>query len=187
MEVLDNIEKRIERLSRLVGAQPQDENVSAENLTDSLLSANTLISSAMSGRDQINAIVNRSNELEHYLDPNFIDEHQEIKAKEVYINTVAPELAENFEILEQIKELEPTLGAEYFRTMPDVTDQLKTMNETASQVKTDNEVLEETLTLVMQRYDEIQNDLKESLKSMSERIARMEDKLQKKKQPDEDL
>lgn len=186
---LDNIEKRIERLNRIVG-QPQDENASSvpvENLTDALMSANTLIASALSGRETINKVVERADELENYLNPDFLDQQQELSTKEVYINTVAPELAETFDTLAEIKKLEPTLGAEYFRTMPDVTDKLKAMNDAGRKVKTDNEMLEETLTLVMQRYDEIQTNLKDSLKTMGDRIAQMEDKLQKKKQPDVDI
>lgn len=181
---LDNIEKRLERLNRIVGT-PQEEN--AEDLTEGLISANTLIASALSGRDAITSAINRADELESYLNPEFLDQQQELSTKEVYINTVAPELAESFETLEEIKKLEPTLGAEYFRTMPDVTDKLKAMNDTARHIKTDNEMLEETLTLVMQRYDEIQTNLKESLKVMGDRIACMEDKLQKKIQPDVDI
>lgn len=187
MEILDSIEKRIERLSRIVGVTEQEEKQNAESLTDSLVSANTLVNSALSGRDNITTIVNRTNELEHYLDPNFLDNQQEIKTKEVYINTVAGDLAESFETLENIKNLESTLGAEYFRSIPDVTDKLKGMNDIVSQVRADNELAEETLTLVMQRYDEIQNGLMDSIKTMNERLARMEEKLQTNKQPDEDI
>lgn len=189
---LDNIEKRLERLNRIVGeqSQQQDENgtsVESESLTDALIAANTLISSAVSGRDVINAVAQRSDELEHYLDPDFLDQQQDVRTKEAYINTVAPELSETFDTLTEIKRLESTLGAEYFRTMPDVSDKLKTMTDELRQGKTDHELLEETLTLVMQRYDEIQNSFKESLKSMNDRIARMEDKLQKKTKPDVDI
>jgi len=187
MEVLDSIEKRIDCLLRVIGVAEQEEKSNVENLTDSLVSANTLINSAMTGRDRIGAVIDRTNELEHYLDPSFLDNQQEIKAKEVYVNTVAPELAESFETLEDIKKLESTLGAEYFRAMPDVTDKLKSMNDVASQVQADNDLMEETLTLVMQRYDEIQNGLMDSIKTMNERLARMEEKLEKKKQPDEDI
>lgn len=189
MDALDTIEKRIDHLTRILGSNPFEENTSsnAENLTDSLISANTLIASAMSGRDKIVEVVNRSNELEHYLDPAFLDAKQDLKAKEVYINTVAPELAENFENLEKIKQLEPTLGAEYFRTMPDVTNKLKDMNDTTVELGQKNDLLEESLMLAMQRYDEIQGGLKDALRSMNERIDQLENRLTKKKKVDEDI
>lgn len=174
MEALDAIERRLENLNRALGPLP---NEKSENLTDSLLSANTLLSSAINDRQKIVDVVRRSNELEHYLDPAFLDEKQDIKAKEVYVNTVAPELAANFETLEKIKDLEPTLGAEYFRNIPDVSEKLKILNNEAVDLCQKNEFLEEALTIAMQRYDEIQSGIKDSLKAMNDRLDRLEDRL----------
>lgn len=190
MEALDLLEKRIDNLNRILGTQPSDgepTNAGTETLTESLLSASTLLTSATSGRETINKFSERAAELEKYLDPNFIEEHQDLRAKEAYLQMVAPELQETFDYLEQIKQLEPTLGAEYFRAMPDVTDKLKAMNETTSDLAQKNDLLEESLTLAMQRYDEIHNSLKDSLRSMNDRIACMEDRLTKKKPLNEDV
>lgn len=184
MEALDAIEKRLDNLSRALGPLP---NEKSENLTDSLLSANTLLSSAINDRQKIVDIVHRSNELEHYLDPAFLEDKQNVKAKEVYVHTVAPELASNFETLEKIKELEPTLGAEYFRGIPDVGDKLKLLNSDAAELCQQNELLEETLTIVMQRYDEIQCGIKESLKIMNDRLDRLEDRLKNTAKGDKDV
>lgn len=192
MEALDLIEKRIDNLNRILGTLPSDDPsastttaANSETLADSLLSASTLLSSATSGRDTINEFCKRTGELEKYLDPDFVEQQQDLRAKEVYLQMVAPELEETFEQLEQIKELESTLGAEYFRAMPNVTDKLKAMNDTTTDIAQKNDLLEESLTLAMQRYDEIQNSLKDSLQSMNDRIARMEEKLQKKKSTNE--
>lgn len=86
MEALDLIEKRIDNLNRILGTLPSDNeptNAATETLTDSLLSASTLLSSATSGRDAINKFTERSAELEKYLDPNFVEEQQDLRAKEV--------------------------------------------------------------------------------------------------------
>lgn len=190
MEALDLIEKRIDNLNRILGTLPSDiepSNVASESLTDSLLSATQLLNSATSGRDVINQFTERSAELEKCLDPNFIEEQQDLRAKEAYLQMIAPELQETFHQLDQIKKLEPTLGAEYFRAMPDVTDKLKAMNETTSDITQKNDLLEESLTLAMQRYDEIHNSLKESLSSMNDRITRMEERMNKKKPLNEDI
>lgn len=192
MEALDHIEKRIDNLNRILGTIPSTDplestNAPSETLNDSLQSAATLLSSATSGRDVITKLTERSAELEKYLDPNFIEEQQDLRAKEAYLQMIAPELQETFDQLEQIKKLEPTLGAEYFRAMPDVTDKLKTMNDTTAELVQKNDLLEESLTLAMQRYDEIHNSLKDSLRSMNDRIARMEDRLNKKKPLNEDV
>lgn len=191
MEALDCIEKRIDNLNRILGTLPtqneQNTQPNDETLTDSLLSASTLLTSATSGRDTINTFSNRSTELEKYLDPDFVEQQQDLRTKQVYVQMTAPELQESFEQLEQIKTLESTLGAEYFRSMPDVADKLRAMNETTSDLAQKNDLLEESLTLAMQRYDEIQNTLKDSLRNMNERIARMEEKMNKKKPLNEDI
>lgn len=86
MEALDHIEKRIDNLNRILGTITSDNepsNVETETLTDSLLSASALLTSATSGRDVINKFTERSSELEKYLDPNFVEEQQDLRAKEV--------------------------------------------------------------------------------------------------------
>lgn len=190
MEALDCIEKRIDNLNRILGRTTLQTEVHAqqsqESLTDSLLSATTLLSSATSGREAIGKLSKRSTELESYLDPDFFDQRQDIQAKEMYLQLAAPELQENFAQLEEIKKLESTLGAEYFRSMPDISDKLTAMNELTGDLAQKNDLLEESLTLAMQRYDEIQQNLKDSLRTMNERISRIEDKLTQKKRLDED-
>lgn len=190
MEALDVIEKRIDALNSILGSeavQRNPEESQGENLTDSLLSANTLINSATSGRAKIGETMKRANELESYLDPAFMDEKQSVKAKEAYINTVANDLASNFEMLQKIKALEPTLGAEYFRSIPDVTDQLKNMNEDLTNCKQQNDLIEESLVLAMQRYSEIQNNIRESLRLMNERIDGIENRIKNSKRKDDDI
>lgn len=189
MDALDCIEKRIDNLNRILGgtSSQNEAQPNAESLTESLLSASTLLSSATSGRETIGLLSNRSAELENYLDPDFLDQREDIRSKEVYLQLAAPELQESFAQLEEIKKLESTLGAEYFRSMPDITDKLKAMNEVTGDLAQKNDLLEESLTLAMQRYDEIQRNLKESLRSMNDRIGRMEDKLNQKKRLDEDV
>lgn len=190
MDALDCIEKRIDNLNRILGRATSHREGNAqqnpESLTESLLSATTLLSSATSGREAIGNLSKRSTELESYLDPDFFDQRQDIQAKEMYLQLAAPELQENFARLSEIKNLEPTLGAEYFRSMPDITDKLTAMNEITGDLAQKNDLLEESLTLAMQRYDEIQKNLKDSLRTMNERIGRIEDKLTQKKRSDED-
>lgn len=191
---MDVLNKRIDRLNTILGPIPGDAtnaNASAvqggENLVDALISANTLLSSAISGRGNISAVVERTAELENYLDPSYLDERQDAKAKEVYVNTIATDLASSFEILDRIKQLEPTLGAEYFRNIPDVTDKMRHMNNAASEQMQENDLIEQSLILAMQRYSDIQAGIKDSLAAMNERIDAIEDRLKPKRKPDVDV
>uniref|UniRef100_A0A2M4AUX1 Uncharacterized protein n=2 Tax=Anopheles triannulatus TaxID=58253 RepID=A0A2M4AUX1_9DIPT len=193
MDALTVIEKRLEHLNQLLGPLPTDASQS-ENLTEAILSAASFLPSASTGhlsdgaaRSAILESFKRKDELEAYLDPAFIEEKQDIKAKEMYINTIANDLAGTFETLQKIKTLEPTLGAEYFRNLPDVSDQLKTMNTAMAEQKQANELLEESLVIAMQRYGEIQAGIKESLKGMTDRLDQLEERLAQKKKEDKDI
>lgn len=191
MDALDCIAKRIDNLNRILGRdQLQDvayASANSESLSESLLSASTLLASATSGRDAITNLSKRSTELENYLDPDFLEHVQDVRSKEVYLQLAAPELQKNFANLKDIKKLESTLGAEYFRSMPDITDKITAMNEVTGELAQKNELLEESLTLAMQRYEEIHKNLKDSLHSMNERIGRMEEKMSQKKKLNEDV
>ncbi|XP_039433528.1 uncharacterized protein LOC120415951 [Culex pipiens pallens] len=195
MESLDVISKRIDNLYQLVGSAPVgDASGQAENLTDSVLSAASFLPSASTGhladgsaRDSILEVFKRKDELETYLDPSYLDEKQDIKAKEIYINTIANDLAGTFETLQKIKTLEPTLGAEYFRNLPDVSGQLSTMTTATAEQTRANEELEKSMVALMQRYNEIQTGLKDSLKGMNDRLDQLEQRLVDKKREDKDV
>lgn len=191
---LDILSERIDRINAILGPIPGDVSDSkasavqgGENLVDSLISANTLLASAVSGRDKISEVVNRSAELEDYLDPSYLDNRQETKAKEVYINTVATDLAASFDILNKIKQLEPTLGAEYFRNIPDVADKIRHMNNAAAEQVQENDLIEQSLILAMQRYSDIQAGIRDSLAAMNDRIDAIEGRLKAKAKPDVDV
>lgn len=184
MDALDSIEKRVETLSRMLGPISGSDVKGSEDFVESIISANTLLSSALAGRDNINKVLDRADELDNYLDPSFLEKQQNIKSKEVYVNAVASELATTFKQLSDIKDLEKTLGAEYFRNIPDKTDELKELTKNNSEYKQQTELLEESLILAMKRYGELQQRLVESLAAMNKRLDTLEDRLQKKKQAD---
>lgn len=203
MEALDILEKRIDTLSRIIGNVPEQNSsdripnttddsakVASENIVDSLISANNILNEAISGREQIKKIAHRSDELEKYLDPHFLEENQQVRAKEVYLNAVGHELHTQFQQLEKIKELEPTLGAEYFRNIPgECVDKLKNINQDNGEFAQQAELIEESLILAMKRYGEIQTGLLESLNVMNKRLEAVEEKMRikKKEEMEKDL
>ncbi|KAG5672161.1 hypothetical protein PVAND_002314 [Polypedilum vanderplanki] len=178
MEALDLLEKRIDALSNALGINDEEQNTLNENLTDSIISANTLITSATSGREKVGEMMKRTKELENYLDPDYINDQQSIKIKEAYINTVANDLAANFETLQKIKLLEPTLSAEYFRSIPDVSEKIRDMNEQLSTSQQQNELIEESLLISMQKYSEIQNNLRDALQQLNDRLDKFEERVE---------
>lgn len=178
MEALDILEKRIDSLSRMLGPLPEKQIC----LTESLISTQSLMNGALEGREKIHKTMERSEELDKYLEPNYIEENQQVRAKEVYLNAVAQDLHTQFEQLQQIKQLEPTLGAEYFRSIPaECTDKLKKISEENAEYSQQSEMIEESLILAMKHFGEIQTSLMNSLSAMNKRLDSIEEKLEQKK------
>ncbi|CAD6991514.1 uncharacterized protein LOC101450821 [Ceratitis capitata] len=196
MEGLDILEKRIDTLSRMLGPLPDEENAltsgatsenkqngaASETVVDSLLTVNSMLSGVIGNREPIANTIGRAAELEKYLDPNFLEETQQVRSKEVYLNAVAPDLHAQFEQLDKIKQLEPTLGAEYFRSIPsECTEKLKQHSQDNAEFAQQAELIEESLILAMKRYGEIQSGLLESLGTMNKRLLAIEEKMEQKK------
>uniref|UniRef100_A0A1A9WLU9 Uncharacterized protein n=1 Tax=Glossina brevipalpis TaxID=37001 RepID=A0A1A9WLU9_9MUSC len=195
MQALDMLEKRIDTLSRILYGPNASETTSAitpelatntvtatEDIVDSLISANNIMNEAISGREQIKSVMNRTAELEKYLDPQFLEESQQVRAKEVYLNAITQDLHLQFAELEQIRELEPTLGAEYFRNIPaeGVADLIH-INMENEEIAQQTEIIEESLILAMKHYGEIQENVMSSLEAMSKRLDKLEEKTLQKK------
>ncbi|KAH8402140.1 hypothetical protein KR009_010002 [Drosophila setifemur] len=183
MEALDILEKRIDALTRVLG--PVAEQESGEGVVDALCSAHALLGEATTGSVPLQNCVKRAPELEKYLDPNYLEEQQQVRSKEVYLHAVAPELHTQAEQLERIKQLEPALGAEYFRSIPsECLDQLKSITQNNGEYAQQSELIEESLVLAMKRYGEIQAGLLSSLDAMSERLDQVEQRMEQKKRDD---
>jgi dynactin-3 len=57
----------------------------------------------------------------------------------------------------------------------------------SGEFKQGNELVEESLVILMQRYSEIQGELKDSLKAMNDRLDTMEERLTQKKKQDRNV
>lgn len=196
MEALDLLEKRIDSLSRMLGPLPDEGNTATtgaghdsnkipaapETVVDSLLTVNSMLNGVIGNREQIAKIIARAPELEKYLDPNFLEENQQVRSKEVYLNAIAPDLHAQFEQLDHVKQLESTLGAEYFRSIPgECTEKLKQHSQDNTEFAHQAELIEESLILAMKRYGEIQTGLLDSLGTMNKRLEAIEVKMEQKK------
>lgn len=174
MDPIQILESRIAYLESILPAETK-ENLKEANVIESIMSADTLINSAISGREKMTTTVSRAEEVEKFLDPNYVVENKQINMKEIYLNTVVNDLANSFELLQKIKDLEPALGAEYFGNIPNVSDKLKGLIATAKEQKERNDMIEESLVSSIQRYSEIQDEIHRKLKSMNDYLDRYEE------------
>lgn len=215
MEILDNLEKRIDTLTNIIGleddsrhhrtntnndelndresendeggdgggdSKQQNSFVSTtENIVDTLVSTNNIIDEAVSEHEQIRAVMKRSDELERYLDPQFLDESQDLRAKEAYLTATSLDMQTQLAQLQQIKSLEGTLGAEYFRNVPqDYADKLKQMNEDNTELLQQAQKIEKDLVIMMKECSDVQTNIMQSLQSLKERLKLIEERIERK-------
>lgn len=178
MDAIQILENRISFLESIIPSETK-ENLKEANVIESIISADHLMNSAISGRDKMTQAVARAGEIEKILDPNYVVENKQINMKEIYLNTVVNDLANSFELLQKVKDLEPAVGAEYFGSIPDVTDKLKSLIYTAREQKERNDMIEESLVSSIQRYSEIQENIHQKLKEMNDYLDAREEATEK--------
>lgn len=179
---LDNLERRLDTLDRILGPNGDGPG---ENFVDSLISAETFIQSAMSGRENIKKVSDRSDQLETYLNPDFQEDQQKLDRFAAYINSFNYELQGTFTKLEEIKTLEPTLGAEYFRNIPGSSEHLKKLSDKNDEFKESQTFLEEQMLLSMKKFAEIEQGLVKDLATMNSRLDAVQEKIEKRKKDKE--
>ncbi|XP_055384812.1 uncharacterized protein LOC129614297 [Condylostylus longicornis] len=170
-DLLCLIESRIDSLKKILNSVSS--STGDEDFCESLISANSLIASTMSGHQQTIKAASRYAEIESYT--NSLEKPQDAKAKQMCVKSIATTLAVTFEMLKKIKELESTIGAEYFKSLPDVSDLIERTNKQLREAKQNNELIEESLILAMQRYSALQKTTTNFLKSIDEKLTEIEE------------
>lgn len=173
---LDNLEKRLDALDHILGPDAE-----GKKLVESLTSAESFVKSAINSHENIKTMSNRTNELDIYLNQDFQDDQQKFSRYAAYINSFSTELQTTFLKLEEIKSLESTLGAEYFRNIPGSSEGLKKLLDKNIEFKESQTVLEEEMMMSMKKFAEIEQGLVNDLANMNSRLDVAQEKIEKHK------
>ncbi|XP_015604910.1 uncharacterized protein LOC107272353 [Cephus cinctus] len=172
------LEERVADLEKQiygVGKCPSIDDPLPENsVVDSLLHANTLIASALSGREKANALVKRMPELNDYLDPKFENIDLQTEAKVELILTVEPQIREIIQMLEKMQELAPVLETELPHGVPELTGKLNTLTLSYLKVNEDSEALSAQTYEVFSKYNEIITSISKSLITLDAAVTAAE-------------
>ncbi|XP_076238616.1 dynactin subunit 3 [Calliopsis andreniformis] len=178
---ITDLEKRIYGLSE----SKEDKNMLLENpVVDSLLHVNTLISSAMSGREKTNAAIKRLPELNNYLDP--IVESSEIpaEAKVQMLLMMAGEIKQNYEMLSQVQELTPALDTDRLQDVPELSNKLNDLSLSYLKIYEDNQELNGHINEVFSKYNDVITSISKSLIAIDAAVTAAEIAAMPKKQVD---
>ncbi|XP_017892823.1 uncharacterized protein LOC108632643 [Ceratina calcarata] len=166
METIELLEDRIAALEKQIyGLKKRNENKTPPEcaVIDSLLHVNTLISSAMSGREKANVMIKRLPELNNYLDPVVESTELPIEAKIQLLLAMAPEIKQNHEMLKQVEELMPVLETDRLKDVPELSNKLNDLILSYLKLYEDSQELNNQINDVFSKYNEVITSISKSL------------------------
>lgn len=185
LPVEDILENRIVELEKKVfgyGRKGNAHNPMPENnIIESLSSANTLISSALSGREKINAVIQRLPELKSYTESDFEPMDVQVDRKLEYIISMESEIRENAQKLKQLQELVPVLDSDRFKNLPELAEKLDKLTINYVDLGGKTGVIKDESQDLIARYNEILTNISKNLIILDADITELEKKNEPKK------
>lgn len=172
------LEKKIFGLEgRLKDADPLPTN----NVIDNLLHVNTLISTALSGREKINTLMQRFPELQGYMDSDFEPTDLQTEVKLEYLLAMEPEIRDYAKQLQQLKESLPVLEGDRFKNLPEMSEKLNNLSLKYIELGEEAEKVNAETRAMMSRYNEIITNISKSLITLDAEISDLEKAAEPKK------
>ncbi|CAK9833913.1 Dynactin subunit 3 [Anthophora retusa] len=176
-----NLEKKVYGLMKTT----ETNDTSLENsVIHDVLDVNTLISSTMSGRENINLITKRLPELNSYLDPLVESSEISIEAKFQFIAIMTPEIKQNYEMLKQIQEIMPILESDHLKDVPELMNKLNALNLSYLKLHEDIQGLNNHINEVFFKYNEVITSISKSLITVDHIVTKAEIAAKPKEQVD---
>lgn len=178
-----NLEKQVYGPSEAINI---DDPVPSNAVIDRLLDVNSLISSALSGRDKPNAIIKRLPELNGYLDPVSEDIDIPTSAKAQLLLTVEPEIMENYKLLTKMRELEPVLESERIKDVSEFNNTFNKLSLSYLKAYEDSKELSAHVQDLLSKYNAVISSISISLITLDAAITAAEMAAMPKKQIEDD-
>ena len=151
-----------------------DEKLPETSVIESLMSINVFISSALSGRDNANTLMNRLSELNSYLDPHFEDCDLQTDAKLEFILAMECEIKENLRLLTEMQKLMPLLETDRIRNVPELSKKLNSITLNYLKMNDESKILTDEIHDLFTKYNSIITSISESLIAMDASITNAE-------------
>lgn len=175
MDPIDLLERRIAALElKVLPLESTMEENASTSVADMLIQINTLISSALSCRDVVTAILNRMNELNEYLDPSFYENRMDTDAKRQFILAVYPEIKNYGESIQKLKKLVPILDSEPLNNVPSLVPKLEQLTIANLNTQEENQQVSKNIANALQQYNDIIYCITRTFVQLEEVITQLE-------------
>ncbi|KAI4499889.1 hypothetical protein M0802_005145 [Mischocyttarus mexicanus] len=151
-----------------------DDSLPETSITDNLLHANTLISSALSGRENISNAIKRLPELNKCLDLSSEELDMPLEAKSHLLLLSEQEIMDNHKYLSEIQELMPVLETDSLKDIPKLSVKLNELSLKQLKIHDEAEVFTKDMHAVFSVYNDIIDSISKTLISLDKEITRVE-------------
>lgn len=177
-----NLEKQVYGLGKIMNIDdPESPNAIIDRLTD----VNSLLSSALSGREKPNALIKRLPELNGYLEPTSEDVDMPTSAKAQLLLTMEPEIMDNHKLLTKVQELAPLLESERIKDAPELNNTFNKISLSYLEAYEDSKELNAHVHDLLSKYNAVINSISESLIILDNAVTAAEIAAKPKKQIDD--
>lgn len=177
-----NLEKQVYGLGKTMSI---DDPAPSNAIVDRLTEANSLITSALSGREKPNALIKRLPELNGYLEPTSEDVDMPASAKAQLLLTMEPEIVENYKLLTKVQELASVLDSERIRDAPELNNTFNKISLSYLAAYEDSKELSVHVHDLLSKYNGVINSISESLIILDNAVTAAEIAAKPKKQTDD--
>ncbi|XP_034937213.1 uncharacterized protein [Chelonus insularis] len=177
MNAIETLEERISELEkRIHGAVTPsiDDPLPETSVIDNILHVNTLISSALSGRERTSALVKRLPQLNELLDTSYDDNDLNTDAKLEVLLTVEDDVKKNFELFNKLQELMPCLEIDKIKNIPELSPKLEHLSAEYLKLYEDNGKHNEHIYQYFSKYNEIIDTITKTLISLDNAVTAAE-------------
>lgn len=181
MENLDMIESRVSALEEKILGQTKNEEPKRNfsdlkpMITDTLLEAQTMITSALSCRDSIGRVMDKMVRVDEYLDPLYVAQIMDVECKMTYILEMHEKLNELHEKLKIFDKLLVVLDSENIKKL---LENGETIQITAAKTSEVNELSISTLDKIMKLlvgYDDMMKNVQHLFRQMNLLLTNLEE------------
>lgn len=157
---ISELEKKIYGPEKLLTL---DDPLPETSAIDNLLHANTLISSALSGREKANAVINRLEELSEYLSPTYEESLLPTEAKIQLCLAMEPQAKENYAFYAKIQDLSPVLETNNFKDVLESTHKLSKLTPVYLESYQEVDQLNTNVKEIFSKYNSIIDNISKTL------------------------
>lgn len=166
-----NLEKQVHGLGKTIS---MDDPAPPNTIIERLLDVNSLLSSALSGREKPNALIKRLPELNGYLEPVSEDFDIPTSAKAQLLLTMEPEIMENDKLLTKVQELVPILESDRIKNVPELNSTFNKISLSYLKVYEDSKELNTHVHDLLSKYNAVITSISESLITLDAAVTAAE-------------